>query len=674
MTPNFTAGRKYPVPDWARRGKIRWAWAAWEPLLYYRRVGSAVANREDIAPWLDRIHRRQTLELLAAAGFNCITTHFVKGFGLRHEKREIRRGFELVGWAHECGLRALAYIPLGSISFETFGLEEAAYQNWLCRRPDGTPETFGQQYWRLWPAMGHPGFLEYLGRCIDYALAEGGFDGIWFDHCLPTISYCDFYRYRFHRYLEEHGDELRAAGFTSLELVAPPPVASPGDPVWRLWQDCCHAIWAEAVEWLADRIKSHGAQKLIAANDALVETRCTARVLRLLDLAFCEAGWSDQIGWAPGLYPRRDPAERARVSTQAAFFLAADAHGTQCIGPGYLVGGDDTFYFPGMPDARRAAQTAAEGMFFGGQSACAFWALCPRPEQRASFGLEREDLKQALTGFNTFLAATERLHAPARSAAEVAVFFSRDTMRWRERRAVLNNRAAWLALLRGHIPFRLLPQPEHGGTPFDELGPETRVVVLPDSACLGRAELESLARFVNAGGGALLLHEAAGRNEIGQRAVPERFAEVFGIPKPASGEMVRPGRGRLLWLAEPWVDPAAVADSESLLPQDAAWDVLPQAARDLFDGAPLLSLAAEPTTFCSAYWLEDGTLVIGLLNYAPAAAESGGRLTLSAPACAGRKLTWHAPGATRELSAIAEGQTLRIQFPPLDIYGLLAIR
>ena len=80
-------------PAWLSNEQMRWAWVSWEPLMMYRRHGGIFETMEAAAYWIEdwfsRIHTEEYVCKLKEAGFNCITTHFHKGFGMVAEAEEM---------------------------------------------------------------------------------------------------------------------------------------------------------------------------------------------------------------------------------------------------------------------------------------------------------------------------------------------------------------------------------------------------------------------------------------------------------------------------------------------------------------------------------------------------------------------------------------------------------
>jgi hypothetical protein len=67
------ANRKYPYPSWAKRGKVRWAWAGWESTMYERRVEMPVVDRDGLEEWHTRIGTDRTMAERADTGLRSIT-------------------------------------------------------------------------------------------------------------------------------------------------------------------------------------------------------------------------------------------------------------------------------------------------------------------------------------------------------------------------------------------------------------------------------------------------------------------------------------------------------------------------------------------------------------------------------------------------------------------------
>ena len=149
-------------PMWLEQEQLRWAWLAWEPLMMFRRVGMQFEDIEANAHWSEdwfrRLHGEEYIRKLAEAGFNCVTTHFHKGFGMVAEAEEMEMTRRLIKLCHRYGIRVLTYVQSMSLMYETFFAEAPEAKSWLQRDKDGRVPTYGDQYWRVFPCFSHDGY------------------------------------------------------------------------------------------------------------------------------------------------------------------------------------------------------------------------------------------------------------------------------------------------------------------------------------------------------------------------------------------------------------------------------------------------------------------------------------------------------------------------------------
>ena len=94
--------------------------------------------------WYPHLHSEKYVRALAEAGFNCISTHFHKGFGLQAEAEEMEMTRPLIELCHRYGIRVITYIQSLSIMPETMFAELPEAESWLQVDAHGRPNTYGE--------------------------------------------------------------------------------------------------------------------------------------------------------------------------------------------------------------------------------------------------------------------------------------------------------------------------------------------------------------------------------------------------------------------------------------------------------------------------------------------------------------------------------------------------
>ena len=667
----ISAQRPYPIPTWAQRGRLRWTWVVAEGLTFFKRGGANVETYTWMDVWEAHCHEEATVARLAEAGFNCLTTHFFSGFGLIAEAPEIERARALARCCHDYGLRVLAYITLAALCPETFRHEVPQMDDWLARDPGGRPLWAGpRHYWRVRPSLAHPDYRAYLGRVIEAALAEGDFDGVWFEGCEPVISYCATYRRRWQEFIASHTDFYqRKCHYPDIKFLEPPPVCVPGDPLWMDWETFCQQLFIETLRELHGQVKAYGSDKLLVASGALQEHLPWEEYAAYLDAVYLPNPW------APGV-------RNQHISNQSALYLLADAAGLTAIGSGYRLR-EDT-YFHDLPSVEEGLLHVAEGLFFGGQASSAHWAMLPQGADRVrpldlvfecepwSCAFERPDRFEMLQTFHAFCERTARLHHPYRSAATIAILHSRESLLFDRETTLLNLRAAQLACLKNHLPCDILPSRE-----LSRLE-EYDVLIVPEQPCVSKEAMAQVVEFVRAGGGLILFGQAAARARRGRFRPVGWLRQALGLgeePAPLpNAQVVAVGAGRVLSLPVLAVEPAEYAPHDP--DPSGQWDWLADAVRDISAQPVPVTLEGPPTLLCRPYYLADGTLVVHLLNYDVEHPVGNARLIVRFDVAADREAVCYRPEDENfgtPLDWLAAPGGFALPLPPIIVYAVVEL-
>ena len=206
-----------PQPKWLEQGQLRWAWLSWEPLMMFRRVGyqfeAMEANARWSEDWFKRLHSEEYIKKLANAGFNAVSTHFHKGFGMKAEAEEMEMTRRLIEICHRHGIRVFTYVQSMSIMYETFFTEVPEAESWLQKDEHGKVRTYGEQYWRVFPCLSHDGYIAYIKKVIEKAIRWAKADGVQLDNTGFMACQCDACQTKFQQYLRKHHPKPDKARF-----------------------------------------------------------------------------------------------------------------------------------------------------------------------------------------------------------------------------------------------------------------------------------------------------------------------------------------------------------------------------------------------------------------------------------------------------------------------------
>ena len=230
----------HDVPDWVRRGKLRWVWALWEPLMFYRRSAHMAPYSPGNAHWAEdwylRMHSEEMVAKLADLGVNCVSTHWFKGFGVVAEAEEMERATRFTGLCHGHGIRVLGYHQWATICYETFLDEVPHAEDWVQRDAEGKLVLYGGgTYWRWMGCQQHEDYVAYLRDVVTRCLTDAKMDGIEWDGTLYKC-HCTRCQHAFREYLQAKyaGDDVAALfGIPHFRNVRIPTTEDRRDPLFQ---------------------------------------------------------------------------------------------------------------------------------------------------------------------------------------------------------------------------------------------------------------------------------------------------------------------------------------------------------------------------------------------------------------------------------------------------------
>ena len=229
-------------PGWWLRDGICFV-GNWEPMAFRLRRGNVPRDWQKDWEWQ---HEKSTADKLKAAGINMVITHFYKGLGLEHEKRDLEYTRKILDNLRADGMYAGGYI--GSTLFsETLYEEVPGSDGWKQMDHRGEPITYGDQYFRERADFTQQGYRDQIKKAVRLALEDYDLDLIHFDNFYTMFpldaGYTDHIQYLFREYLaEKYTPEQRRErlGFDTVSRIRPPrvenrPMAPVSDPLVQEW-------------------------------------------------------------------------------------------------------------------------------------------------------------------------------------------------------------------------------------------------------------------------------------------------------------------------------------------------------------------------------------------------------------------------------------------------------
>jgi len=499
---------RHPVPSWIRRGKLRWVWGLWEPLIHYRRWAGMAPYSPGNALWTEewylRMHSEEMVEKLAELGVNCISTHYFKGFGMKAEAEEMERAARFTELCHSYGIRVLGYHQWASIYYETFMDEAPHVKDWVQRDADGRLLVYGgRDYYRWLGCQQHEEYVAYLREVVQQCLTEAKMDGIEWDGTTYRC-YCELCQRRFREYLEaKYADNnvLGLFGIPHFRNVRIPTHDNRRDPLFQELLEFRQDFMTQRLREYNDLIKSINPEAAQVTYDLHPAPREPIESVDILvdenhNFPFLQDGVLTtkfrglKHGFALG-----------RVVLSTAWLRAPSTRERR---DAFAFKNEQELVTFGAPasDLRRPETAAevqldlAEAAMYGGHMITPTWATRSIGGNRAAF--EDPRLYEPLHRYMDFFRRHEDLYDVRNSLANVAIFRGHSSITF----DFFNSYPCVVGMeqicLQHQIPFEMLFSFQ-----LDSLE-QYDAIVLAEQTCLSNEEIEAFLGFVNDGGGLVI--------------------------------------------------------------------------------------------------------------------------------------------------------------------------
>jgi hypothetical protein len=524
-------------PKWLASHQMRWAWLCWEPLMMLRRVGgvfeTAEANAHWTEDWFKRCHSREIVEKLKDAGFNCVTTHFHKGFGIEAEREEMESAKELIALCHEYDIRVFAYLQSATFMYETFLKEMPEAKGWMQIDKFGNFSELGPQYWRYMHCFNQRGYTDFVKRVARLAILEANADGIWLDTAGGFYCYCDACQRMFREYLTQKWPAPKEVfGIPSFDGIKIPTAVNCRDVLYQEWIRFRCDSTTRSIKQVRDYAKELNPEVAVAVNTSMpspinfyeqggVDFNA---VNRIVDCSLSENGD----------YPGIDD---GAIVNQVRNFKAVDASGAVTISSAWNLDETNQDIMPGNDEQINLHM--AECAAFGKRCVASTWALRPIEQGRKCF-FEREEIYQAVKSNNRFFERNEDLYVGTKSLANVAILHSFPSMAFAFERVYASVAGFEQICFQNQIPFEIV---------FDENLPELGrydVLILADQCCLSDQAVEAIRGFASTGKGLICTGDTSLYDENFRQRRDYGLADLFGVSYSEeigdNGDVFRNGR------------------------------------------------------------------------------------------------------------------------------------
>lgn len=484
------AARNPAQGAWIEDGLID-AGGSHEPYLFVVRRGGQSVNAREI---YEREQSEEVIRKLKEQGVEVFHTHLYKGFGIAAERPEMEDTVRTAAIVHRLGMKIDTYIQWDSMMYETFFVEEPRAKEWIQCDAYGQPvmiEYGYQQSFRYLPCFSNQEFIDYLKKVVRFAVNEVKTDFIHFDNFTlsaePNSCHCNACKAGFRQRLRTKysADERKSRfGFENVDYVNPPlwngtnrpeKLKVIADPVFQEWIDYRCQTMADALSQMAELIRLLNSQAVIEIN------------------------YGGIVGYNSPWIRGTDPA-RLLPYTQV-FWDESDTK-PEFTADGRLLSAIRTY---------KIARTYRNIVLTYISVSETAIAECLAFNQTIGFAGE-SPLPPDVVRYIGFYRKQRDLYVGAEDLAPVAVLRSYASITYSNASAGLSALLVEQTLIQTKIPFRLIAD-EH----LAELSPAAcKVLILPNVECLSDEQLQTIQRYVAAGGG-LVATEQTGLYDVWRR-------------------------------------------------------------------------------------------------------------------------------------------------------------
>jgi hypothetical protein len=467
---------------WIENGLID-AGGSHEPYLFVVRRGG---QRLDARKTYERDQSEEVIRKLKDQGVEVFHTHLYKGFGMAAELPEMEDTVRVAKLVHGLGMKIDTYIQWDTLMYETFFAEEPRAQSWIQCDAFNQPimlEYGYQQSFRYLPCFSNQEFLDYLKKVVHYAVVDVKTDFIHFDNFTmsaePYSCHCAACKTGFRNYLRGKYSAAKRKnrfGFENVDYVnaplwnsnnRPEKMRIVSDPVFQEWIDYRCQTMADALNQMAELVRSHNPEVVLEIN------------------------YGGVVGYnSPWI--RGTDAARLLPTTQV-FWDESDLK-PELLLDGRLITSIRTY---------KLARTYRNIVLSYISVSEAAMAECLAFNQTIGFA-GVSPLPTDVVKYIDFYRKHRDLYVNAEDVAPVAVLRSYPSITYNNASAGLSAILFEQALIQSRVPFRILCD-EH----LAELSPSNcKVLVLPNTECLSDEQVVQIREFVAKGGGVVATEQA----------------------------------------------------------------------------------------------------------------------------------------------------------------------
>ena len=528
----------------------------WEPLAHYIRLGA-----EDAQGHYEWGKSEEFIKGLKERGFNLLVTQFQKGYGFEAEARGREDTRQVARLCRKHGMYVGGYLRWSTFIPETLKQEMPdCVERFATKTIYGPPARYNAAYWRFMPCPSSVEFLEYLEKHIAVGVEEIKLDSIFVDGVAlrlePFTCHCPRCHDGFKEWLNSRyptaEEQYKRFGFSGFDYVELP------DP-----------RFSPAQVWVGARLREPIAQEWMFFRCHLLE-----KIWKFIVEAAHKRNPNCFVVGNTSLYPHLNVASYSAVELQRLIHCGADglfseehqfnaAHLTEDDRlQGYFESGKKLrkygmFMFaynrPPMLDnanfemeARR--RSMAHQMAFANDTTGVY----------VPDGFKVGEWPQVDVSYHLFHRDNRELFHKTHPAHDVAMYYSDRTRALNCGTPIITNHLALDVLMRAHVPFGYVMAGDHSRIS------DYRAIILPEIECMSAEEVNTIVRYVNDGGGLVVIGSNTGRlSELGllhKKVLSAELGLDWSADTPAF--TARVGKGRVAFvpvLVAPEGTPAELA-------------------------------------------------------------------------------------------------------------------
>jgi len=434
------------------------------------------------AEWYHLAHEFEAVKKMADAGYDFIEIHFLYGFGLKGEAKEVELTKKMVENAHRAGLKVTGYFQFFSVQEELFFIENPWAEDCIQLEADGTRHEYS--YNRPALCFSHEKVRQYYLDGVELGLKYCGLDGIRLDNDYYKGCYCDKCKQLFREHLVNKfspEEAERIMGIRDLSKITLRPNAAMTDPAWFELVKFRQKQRQDILKLIREKVKSINPEAILGGNPAV-----TRKFHGDTENHFYPADLGETHDLVCGENSLSPEYLNPALRNQATIYKFGEAAGFKVYPSHHKYNKDNTVRWP--DSAEESALTLCEALCMGGHIPCTTWGI-RMDENKSKTLYERPYFLKATKAVSDFIRANDAIYKNATSDCQVGVYINRES---RICDFYNNLSSLWgtvQILLKNGIDFRFIP--------FD--GPEhlqnLKLLIVPNVSLISDGQLENIINF-----------------------------------------------------------------------------------------------------------------------------------------------------------------------------------